>query len=497
MIEEQKSYRQIFKATTLFGGVQVFNIIIAIVRSKFVAVLLGPTGMGITGLLTSTSGFINSLTNLGLRVSSVKSIAATSAKEDKEELSTVISVLNRLIWITGLLGTIVTAVLSPWLSQITFGNKDYKYAFIWISATLLFQQLTNGYSAILQGLRQLKFLAKANMVGALIGLIVTVPLYYFFHLDGIVPVIILSSFASMAILWFYSKKTNIRQVKISNKILVTKGSDMVRMGFLLSLSGMITLGASYIVRIYISNTGGVDQVGLYNAGFAIINTYVGMIFTAMGTDYYPRLSEVAHDNQLARQLINQQAEVAIIILAPILAVFLVFISWVVIIFYSNKFVAVNGMIHWAALGMYFKAAAWSIGFILLAKGASKLFFWNELLGNVYILGFNIAGYKFAGLEGLGISFLAAYFIFFLQVFIIANYKYEFGFDREFYEVAGLQLLLGLVCFGAIKTLESPWTYVVGIPVIALSTFLSFRELDKRMNLKTLIILQIDNLRRKR
>jgi len=92
---------------------------------------------------------------------------------------------------------------------------------------------------------------------------------------------------------------------------------MLKMGFMLSLSGLISTAASYIVRVFISNTGGVADVGLYSAGFAIISTYVGLVFTAMGTDYYPRLSVVAHDNVEARLLINQQAEVAILILAPI------------------------------------------------------------------------------------------------------------------------------------------------------------------------------------
>ena len=173
---------------------------------------------------------------------------------------------------------------------------------------------------------------------------------------------------------------------------------------MISLSGLINLGASYIVRIYISNTGGVDQVGLYTAGFAIINTYVGLIFTAMGTDYYPRLSAVAHSNEQSRQVMNHQAEIALLILAPIIMVFLVFINWVVIILYSTKFIAVNDMILYAALGMYFKALSWTIAFIFLAKGASQLFFWSELIANINTLLLNLIGYYFWGLTGLGISF---------------------------------------------------------------------------------------------
>jgi O-antigen/teichoic acid export membrane protein len=84
----------------------------------------------------------------------------------------------------------------------------------------------------------------------------------------------------------------------------------------------ITMVVSYITRIYIGREGGIGEVGLYNTGFAIIGTYVGLVFSAMGKDYYPRLSGVAHNNQLAKITINQQAELAILIIAPILMFFL-------------------------------------------------------------------------------------------------------------------------------------------------------------------------------
>ncbi|WP_050019956.1 oligosaccharide flippase family protein [Chryseobacterium sp. P1-3] len=86
MSEDKSSYKQIFKATSIFGGVQVFNILISIIRSKFIAVLLGPTGMGIAGLLLSTVTLMSSLTSFGLGVSSVKDIAAAHESKKNEEL---------------------------------------------------------------------------------------------------------------------------------------------------------------------------------------------------------------------------------------------------------------------------------------------------------------------------------------------------------------------------------------------------------------------------
>lgn len=486
MSEQQSSYRQIMKATSIFGGVQVVQIIVQIIRSKALAVLLGPAGMGINSLLTSTSGLVQSLTNFGLQTSAVKNVAEANGTGNANRVAVIITVLRRWVWVTGLLGTILTLILSPWLSELTFGNRDYTTAFIWISVSLLFNQLSAGQLVILQGLRKINYLANANLTGAFLGLFVAVPLYYFWGVDGIVPAIIAVSIANMLRSWYFARKIKIEQVEVTPQTILTEGKQMLTMGFLLSMSGLMTTGAAYVLRIFISNTGGVDQVGLYSAGFAIISTYVGMVFSAMGTDYYPRLSAVANDNSKAKQTMNQQAEITILILAPILAIFMVFINWAIILLYSSQFIEVNGMIQWAALGMFFKAASWSIAFIFLAKGASKLFFWNELAANVYVLGFNMLGYKYGGLDGLGVSFLVAYFIYSIQVFFITRLKYQFSFDKEFIKIFLIQLLLGGTCFLIVKFTAQPQSYVFGSVLIFASAVYSLRELNKRLDLKNLV-----------
>jgi len=486
MSENQSAYRQIFKATSIFGGVQVFTMLISIIRSKFIAVLLGPTGMGIAGLLNSTITLVGSLSGLGLGTSSVKNIAAANNSENPTRIAIIVKVLRRLVWITGLIGAIITIALSPLLSQFTFGNKDYTLAFIWISITLLFNQLSSGQIAVLQGLRKLEYMAKASLSGSILGLFITIPLYYIWGIKGIVPAIILTSLATFVRSWFYSRKIKLEEVRVSNLRTIAEGKEMVIMGVMISLSGIISSIAAYIVRIYISNIGGVDQVGLYNAGFVIVNTYVGLIFTAMGTDYYPRLSAVSADNDKCRQTINQQAEVATLILAPIILVFLVFINWVVIILYSSKFIPVNEMIHWAALGMFFKATGWTIGIILLAKGASKLFFYSELIANIYTLALNIVGYKLMGLTGLGISFLVSFILATLQVYIIARIKYEFQFTTSFLKIFFIQIIFAVLCFITVIEMNTIIAYILGSIMILMSTLYSYREIDKRIGIKSLL-----------
>lgn len=486
MSENQSSYRQIMKATSIFGGVQVFSIIIQLIRSKAIAVFLGPAGMGIMGLLTTTISLIGSATNFGLGTSAVRDISAANNSNDKVKIALTVATLRKLVWMTGLLGMVFTIALSPLLSKMTFGNYDYTLAFVFLSVSLLFSQLASGQSVLLQGLRKLSWLAKSNVYGAVFGLLISLPLYYFFGRHGIVPAIILSALALLVIQYFFAKKVIVENITVSIKDALKEGKGMMRLGFMLSLSGLITLAASYLVRIYISNSGSIADVGLYSAGFAIISVYVGLVFSAMGTDYYPRLAAVSSDNAACKKVINQQAEIALLILLPIILIFLVFINWVVVLLYSAEFSPVKEMILYAAVGMLFKAASWALAFLFLAKADSKLFFLNEFVTNIYLTAFNILGYYYAGLTGLGISFLVSYILYLVQVYLVTKNKYKFKFSSEFVKIFLASILSSTICFLVVTFTSEFYSYIIGTILIILAILFSFKELDKRLQLKELI-----------
>ena len=261
MSDNQQSYRKVLNATSLFGGVQVINIIISLVRSKVIALLIGPIGMGISNLLLTTMELINGLTNLGLERSAVKDISLANTNSNSKSVAKTISILKKLVWLTITIGVILMIALSPWLSEIAFGNKDYTNSFIWISIALLFKQLSSSQLAILQGLRKLQYLAKANLLGNFIGLLITLPLYYFFRIDAIVPAIIIATFMSFIFTYYYSQKLDIAPVAISRKEAVSEGKGMINLGVMLSLSSMITLLVAYIIRIYIGSSNETEELG--------------------------------------------------------------------------------------------------------------------------------------------------------------------------------------------------------------------------------------------
>lgn len=144
------------------------------------------------------------------------------------------------------------------------------------------------------------------------------------------------------------------------------------------------------------------------------------------------------------------------------------------------------MIYWAALGKFFKAASWSIAFLFFSKGSSKLFFWNELIANIYILILNITGYYLYGLTGLGVSIAVGYLLYVIQVFVVSKIKFDFNFDKAFFKIFIFQFGLAIASFIVIKYIPKPYPYWIGIVLIGISGWFSVRELDKRLGLITIL-----------
>ena len=453
MSDSKTLYKQLLKSTTLFGGVQVFNIVISILRSKLIALFIGPAGMGVAGLFSSTIELIYSATSLGLGTSGVKSISQRNSElKDLDELNKTISILKQLMWFTGILGCLVTLFFSSWISEFTFGNKFYTWHFAWLSLTLLFKNILNSNYAILQGTGKLKELAKANFYGSFIGLLITLPLYYYFGIDGIVPTIILSALITTIISTFYTDKIKINIRELSFKKLFFEGKSLVQLGIMLSLSGLMTTVSAYLLQIYISNTSGINEVGYYLAGMTLLNSYVGVIFTSMSTDYFPRLSAVANNEETIRNLVKHQATIAILIITPLICLFIPFASIIIKTLYTSEFIIIVSMTIFGILGMLFRAVSWAMGYILIAKGDSKMFIKTAIFFNVLFLAMNVFAYSFWGLEGLGISFCIYYIVHFFGLKILTLKIYNFYFDSQFYKLF-LFALLNCVCVYGLNCIE--------------------------------------------
>ncbi|MEP0265662.1 O-antigen translocase [Dokdonia sp.] len=485
MKEDKQSYQHVMKATSLFGGVQVIRILITIIRSKVMAQLLGPEGVGISNLLTRPLQLITTATQLGLDKSAVKEISSQYNKEEGDPYR-MIAILKRLVWITAIIGAVCMVLLSPVLSRFTFDSDAYMLTFVWLGLAVLFNQLAMSNFAVLQGLRKLEFLAKANVYGAFAGLVVTIPLYYFLKLDGILPAIIATSGFIFLFAYLFARRAVQTHVSVTNAIVLSEGKPMIKLGMALSFSSIIGLVVAYLILVYIRSKGGETEAGFYAAGMVILNTYVGLIFNAMSTDYYPRLAAICDDLQQIVKAVFEQAFIAILVITPIVIGFIAFAPLVITILYSGEFEPTVSLVRWGIVGMVFKAVSWSMGYVIIAKGDSKLFMKTSLGFNSVLLLLNVIGYHYLGLEGVGISLLVYYIIHFIVVRIITFYRYGFKMQSGFYSIFIKCLLLCVFAFVASYIQESILKYSILVVLIAISSLYSFRLLDKKIGFKSLI-----------
>ena len=148
--KQDSSHGTILKGTGVFGIMQFMKMAIGVVGAKFVAIFLGPAGIGIVGLLMNTLNIIGSLTNFGFAVTSVRQIAVAEADDSPEALPKTIFVLQRIALFTGLLGAILTVAFSKLLSHWTFGNSEYTLWFSALSINFFLTSYTTSRGAIFQ-----------------------------------------------------------------------------------------------------------------------------------------------------------------------------------------------------------------------------------------------------------------------------------------------------------------------------------------------------------
>ena len=478
-MNEKQSFRSILKTTGLFGGVEVLKILVNVFQTTIVAVILGPVGIGIQNMFTTMLYMLTSFFGLGLQTSAVREVARANATNDEITISKTIITLRRWINTTAIIGAVFMISFAKPLSQLTFDTPKYSLFIIFLSLALIFTVLSNGQTALIKGLRRLKDLAKVSLCGSIISLIVSIPIFYFWGENGIVPVIIISAFCVLICSYVYAKKVVVKNVDISYKESVVRGKEMVKIGFFLMLSTFLAQLSSYSINGYISHVGNFADVGYYRAGYLITTHYVGLIFTAMGADFLPRLTEANEKANQMSEVVHAQSLVALLIITPLLTFLFPLIKIIISILYSTEFYVIENYISWAALGLLSRLCVWCLSYILLAKGFSVRYFVSELFANLTNVLFCIWGYKWFNIQGLGIAFCLNNIICLLFNYVIVIRSCDFRYNNRFWSRFMLANLLLIVLFLFHRFFNNLWGNIVLLVVSLIVTLYCLKILKKK------------------
>lgn len=486
---DNSSYNNIFKTTFLFSFVQVFYIITRVAVNKVIAILLGAEGLGIISLYNTAINMLKSGCGLGIKQSAVRDVAEANEEGNTERIATIISVTNKVVLFTALFGLIVTIIGSPFLSKYSFGSNEFIIPFIILSVAVALNIYAEGQMAILTGMRRLRDLAKTNIIGALVGMIASVPLFYFFGKDGIVPSLIVSALCLFIVTKLYVRNIKVGQIKLTLSECFQKAKPMVQMGSVLMIAGFAGLAFDLLISSFIRYEGGFETVGYFQAGSTIITSYFGIVLTAMTTDYYPRICGVNKDNNALNQELNKQIAAGIILLFPLAVGFVYLAPFFVVFLYSEDFAVSVQYTDFAIFGTIIIVASNCMGMIFMAKMASKLYLVLVVVALLCQLCFYIPLYHFWGLRGLGVSYIMNGVIALILYGAVLYKKYKIALSPKNVILIGV-VLITITATWLARGLNTRLASIIMGSVVFLgtSTF-SYTYLKKEMGINIYVIIK--------
>jgi PST family polysaccharide transporter len=450
-----------------------------------IALLLGPSGTGLIGALQSSTSFIQSLSSLGIDNSAVRDIAQANSKGNQEKLSLVVKSLRKIVVFTGFAGLLLTVIFAQPLSQFTFDTSEYTFEIRLLSIAVFFNLIQAGQSALIQGMRRIKDLARMSILSSLMGTILSLPLIYFFNFDGISYYLVVLATGQFLVSFYYARKIKIQSIKVSWQDAFEESRGMIKLGFSFMGGALAAILSAYLIRVIIIRDLSLADAGIYQAAFALSGLYIGVILQAMGKDFYPRLTAVAFDSKKEIQLINEQTQVGMMLAAPGLMFTMAIAPLAIRLLYSREYLDAFPILQWMILGVFLRTISWPMGYLFIARAKGKKFLLTQVLSNVILLVFTYFFITYFGLEGAGIAFFGLYILHVIYMYFFIRTENDFKWNGGVIKRMILLSTSFIIAFTAIQYLSSFWGSITSAVIGVLLSFFALKEISNILEIKSL------------
>ncbi len=323
-------------------------------------------------------------------------------------------------------------------------------------------------------MQRFRKLAACTLAGTIGGLAISIPMFYVWRIDSIVPSFIAYSACTWLAMGLYREKVPPPSPGQSFKETMTIGRGFLTLGIYMTVTAASTSLISYIFMAYLNHEGTLDTTGYYNAGFTILNKYAGLVFTAIAMEYFPRLSAVASSRMRTSLFVSNQIRISLAIVVPMAALFIACSEWIVTLLYNNNFTIIKPFVIWGFTGTVLRAVSWCMSFVILAKGDGRIFMFTELASCIAALTLNIIGYRYGGFAGLGYAYCGWYVIYTIIIGTVYTKRYNLSIDKRLYAYMAYGLLI-TICAATLYSAVSP---LGSILVAAVACAVSARTLQR-------------------
>jgi antigen flippase len=175
---------------------------------------------------------------------------------------------------------------------------------------------------------------------------------------------------------------------------------------------------------------------------------------AMGTDFYPRLTTVAKDNESCRRLLNEQIEMGILMALPGLLAAVALAPLLLFVFYSREFLEGAVLLPWLLLGVLGQLIGWPLAMLQTAKSATRYIYLTRTHGAVLLLCLTLVLIPTQGLVGAAYAFALYAWIQNGLLYVLSCKLCSFAFSWRVKALCGCGSLLIVVNMALVALLPS-------------------------------------------
>ena len=407
------------RATAVVGLGSVVSLAASVVSAKILALVVGPDGVGLLGIMQSLLGMVGLVAGLGISTGVVRALAAAGARADDEEAAALRQAGEMAVLAAGVVAFGVLVLFRDAAATLVLGSQDRSGLLVVLAAAVPLTLLAGVELGIINGYHRLGALTLASIVNALVAQGVLIGLVVIWGEAGIAPALLIGSATSLLIASVIrGRAVGVATRLVSPARLRQVGTQLIRFGVPFTASALVGTGAQMLVPILVLNQLGQTDVGYYRAASTISVGYLAFLLTAFAQDYYPRIAAARPEDLL--DLMERRLRLVMAIAVPIILGMLALAPLAIRILYSGAFLPGTNVLEWQLVGDLLKLPAWTMAFVILARGSSGRYFLVELVGGVTLVAVTWVATSWWGVAGAGIAYLASYAVYYPIVLLVVR-----------------------------------------------------------------------------
>ena len=353
------------KAASLNTANISIKILAGILISKFIALFIGPEGMALIGNLRNFLSTIQSISIAGLYNGFVKLIG--KHKNNEKELTNTLSTVFYFGFFASLILAFLCYYNAEFVNELIFFNNNYVYIIEKMAIVLPFYALNMFVFAIMNGFSKYRILLVINIIGQILGLLVTLLLIKQENIDGALIAVVITPALNLliTIVGIAFRKNLMSIINITNiQISVLRN---LTPNMIMALVSSIALPIVYIIiRNYIISEIGIKEAGYWTAVTRVSDYYLMFINSLMALYILPRFAELKTQTEFRKEVFSFYKTV-LPIFAVILGVIYLSRSLLVNLLFTEEFRPIEDLMGYQILGDFMRVMSMVIAYKFLAK----------------------------------------------------------------------------------------------------------------------------------